>query len=210
MARKKEEAVAEKQAAQDGNNAVRCQRGRKRLEVKEATVSTEYENQNNSMKEMSRGGGSIKENNNNNNIIIKKCVGGDSPPVQRERTALWNSKGIVLTPSKGKINNSLGCHKNTHTHTHTYKIVLFFFCVTENANLPASLGIAFICCCRCTYPCKNCQEASRAKRILTNLNSVQCLYSLSQHSKWVKEEKIECGGKKKNKRDNVCTEGRQK
>lgn len=28
----------------------------KRLEVKEATVSTEYENQNNSMKEMSRGG----------------------------------------------------------------------------------------------------------------------------------------------------------
>lgn len=56
MARKKEEAVAEKQAAQDGKNAARCQRGRKRLEVKEATVSTEYENQNNSMKEMSRGG----------------------------------------------------------------------------------------------------------------------------------------------------------
>lgn len=32
MARKKEEAVAEKQAAQDGKNAVRCQRGREGLE----------------------------------------------------------------------------------------------------------------------------------------------------------------------------------
>lgn len=82
MVRKKEEAEAEKQASQDGKTAARCQRGR--LEVKEATVSAEYENPNNSMKEMSRGGGSIKENNNNKNTIIKR--GG--PPEQRERTTL--------------------------------------------------------------------------------------------------------------------------
>lgn len=56
MARKNEEAAAEKQAAQGGEERCAVPAREKRLEVKEATVSTEYENQNNGMKEMSRGG----------------------------------------------------------------------------------------------------------------------------------------------------------
>lgn len=114
----------------------------------------------------------------------------NNPPVLRERTAVWNSKGIVLTLSKGKINNSLDCHKKNYAH----KTVLFFFFVfaPESANLPTSLCITFISLLLLLHTpvqkLPRCIKSDLMKRILKNLNITLCLCSVSQHCKWWKIE----------------------